>query len=82
MLIANTASECGVTSQYADFEALWRLYRARGVVLQGVPSNDCGGQEPGSEAEIKGFGQGSCGVDFSLTAKEKVVGTEAHPVCR
>ena len=73
------ASECGFTSQYADLEALGQLYRARGVVLLGVPSNDFGGQEPGSEAEIKSFCQRNYGVDFPRTAKEKVVGTEAYP---
>jgi glutathione peroxidase len=51
-------------------------------VLLGVPSNDFGGQEPGSDAEIKSFCQRSYGVDFPLTAKEKVVGTEAYPFYR
>jgi glutathione peroxidase len=82
VLIVNTGPECGFTLQYADLEVLWQLYRARIIVLLGVPSNDFGGQEPGSEAEIKSFCQRNYGVDFPVAAKEKVVGTEAHPFYR
>jgi glutathione peroxidase len=82
VLIVNTASECGFTPQYADLEALWRRYRDRGFVLVGVPSNDFGAQEPGSEAEIKTFCERNYQIDFPLAAKEKVVGPEAHPFYR
>ena len=82
VLIVNTASECGYTPQYADLEALWRRYRDKGFVLLGVPSNDFGGQEPGSEAEIKSFCERNYEVDFPLAAKERVIGQNAHPFYR
>lgn len=82
MLIVNTASECGFTPQYAELETLWRRYRDRGFILLGVPCNDFGGQEPGSEAEIKEFCETRYAVDFPLAAKETVVGPEAHPFYR
>ena len=53
VLVVNTASMCGYTPQYADLEALWQRYRERGLVVLGVPSNDFGGQEPGSAEQIK-----------------------------
>src|SRR5437764_1009433 len=53
LLVVNTASFCGYTPQYEDLEALWRMYRDRGLVVIGVPSNDFGAQEPGSAKEIK-----------------------------
>jgi glutathione peroxidase len=79
ILVVNTASECGYTPQYKDLQALWQRYRDRGLVVVGVPSNDFGGQEPGTEAEIKRFCERQYAVDFPLTAKEHVVGGEAHP---
>ena len=82
VLIVNTASECGYTPQYAELEALWQRYRDKGFVLLGVPSNDFGGQEPGSEAEIKRFCERNYQVDFPLAAKEPVVGRQAHPFYR
>ena len=82
VLVVNTASECGYTPQYKDLETLWRRYRDRGFVLLGVPSNDFGGQEPGSEAEIKDFCERNYQIDFPLAAKEPVVGGNAHPFYR
>ncbi len=79
VLVVNTASECGFTPQYTDLETLWQRYRDRGLVVLGVPSNDFGGQEPGSEPEIKKFCESKFKVDFPLTAKQKVVGGQAHP---
>lgn len=79
VLVVNTASECGFTPQYKDLQALYERYRARGLVVLGVPSNDFGGQEPGQEAQIKSFCEVTYGVDFPLTAKEHVKGDEAHP---
>jgi glutathione peroxidase len=82
VMVVNTASECGFTPQYADLEALWQRYRDRGLVVLGVPSNDFGAQEPGSESEIKGFCEKNYGVDFPLTAKQTVIGGDAHPFYR
>lgn len=82
VMVVNTASECGFTPQYAELETLWQRYRDRGLVVLGVPSNDFGAQEPGAESEIKGFCETTYGVDFPLTAKQKVIGGEAHPFYR
>ena len=82
VLVVNTASACGFTPQYADMEKVWQRYRAQGFVLLGVPSNDFGAQEPGSEAEIKNFCEANYKVDFPLAAKEHVLGKDAHPFYR
>lgn len=82
VLLVNTASQCGFTPQYADLQEVWERYRERGLVVLGVPSNDFGGQEPGSEAEIKQFCEVNFNVDFPLTTKEHVVGDDAHPFYR
>jgi glutathione peroxidase len=79
VLVVNTASECGYTPQYAGLEKLWQRYRDRGFILLGVPSNDFGAQEPGSESENKNFCETNYGVDFPLAAKEPVTGGKAHP---
>lgn len=82
VLVVNTASQCGFTPQYADLQDLWDRYRDRGLVVLGVPSNDFGGQEPGSEADIKEFCEVHFGIDFPMTEKQQVVGPEAHPLYR
>jgi glutathione peroxidase len=82
ILVVNTASECGYTPQYTGLQALWRKYRDRGLVVLGVPSNDFGGQEPGSEAAIKTFCEKNYGVDFPLTAKVATGGAGAHAFYR
>ena len=82
VLVVNTASYCGYTPQYRDLEALWQQYRDRGLVVLGVPSNDFGRQEPGSEAEIKAFCTTRYQVDFPLAQKCRVLGGEAHPFYR
>ena len=69
VLLVNTASRCGFTKQYRGLEALWRRYRERGLVVLGVPSNDFGGQEPGSEAEIGRFCQATFDVSFPLAGQ-------------
>lgn len=79
VLVVNTASRCGFTRQYGDLQALWERFRDRGLVVLGVPSNDFGGQEPGSEAEIKEFCEVNFGVDFPMTEKVRVAGAQAHP---
>jgi glutathione peroxidase len=82
VLIVNTASYCGYTPQYRDLEALWQRYRERGLVVLGVPSNDFGRQEPGSDTEIKAFCETNFGVDFPLVQKCRVLGDAAHPFYR
>jgi len=79
LLVVNTASECGFTPQYAGLQKLWEAYRDKGLVVLGVPSNDFGGQEPGSEAEIKTFCEVNYQVDFPMTEKQTVIGEAAHP---
>jgi glutathione peroxidase len=82
VLVVNTASFCGYTPQYSELETLWQRYRDRGLVVLGVPSNDFGQQEPGSEAEIKQFCETNYAVDFPLAQKCRVIGSEAHPFYR
>jgi glutathione peroxidase len=79
VLVVNTASQCGFTPQYTQLEAIYKKYKDKGLVVLGVPSNDFGGQEPGSNAEIKKFCTGNYDVDFPLTTKYDVKGPEAHP---
>ena len=79
VLIVNTASECGYTPQYKELEKLWQANKDKGLVVLGVPCNQFGGQEPGSEAEIGAFCQKNYGVTFPLTAKNDVKGEAAHP---
>jgi glutathione peroxidase len=79
VLIVNTASECGFTPQYKGLEQLAEKYRERGLVVLGVPSNDFGGQEPGSSGEIKQFCELNYDIRFPLTEKTKVTGEDAHP---
>jgi glutathione peroxidase len=79
VLVVNTASECGFTPQYAGLEKLWQRYRDKGFVLLGVPSNDFGAQEPGSDAEIQNFCTTRFKVDFPMAGKEPVTGAKAHP---
>ena len=80
MLIVNTASACGFTPQFAGLEQLWKDYSARGLVVIGFPSNEFGGQDPGSNDEISSFCQLNYGVSFPMMAKIKVNGSEAHPL--
>lgn len=82
VLVVNTASQCGFTPQYRELQSLWEKYRGSGLTVIGVPSNDFGHQEPGSNAEIKQFCHDKYAVDFPLAAKEKVVGGDAHPFYR
>jgi glutathione peroxidase len=79
LLIVNTASQCGFTKQYADLQAVYETYRERGLVVLGVPSNDFGGQEPGSDAQIKEFCEVNFDIDFPMTGKTVVTGEQSHP---
>ena len=79
ILVVNTASKCGYTPQYEGLEALYEARKADGLVIVGVPSNNFGGQEPGTEAEVKTFCELNYGVKFPLTKKYDVVGDSRHP---
>ena len=80
LLIVNTASECGFTPQFAGLEELWQTYRDRGLVIVGFPSNEFGGQDPGSNDEIASFCQVNYGVSFPMMSKVEVNGASAHPL--
>jgi glutathione peroxidase len=79
LLIVNTASFCGFTKQYTELQTLWSRYKDKGLIVLGVPSNDFGQQEPGTETEIKEFCKINFDIDFPMTAKEQVKGASAHP---
>ena len=79
ILIVNTASECGYTPQYKDLQELYEKYKDK-LVIVGFPTNDFGGQEPGSNAEIKSFCQKNYGVTFPMAAKISVKGDDTAPI--
>ncbi|MGZ3724071.1 MAG: glutathione peroxidase [Bdellovibrionales bacterium] len=80
VVIVNTASKCGYTPQYEALEALYAKYKDKGVVVLGFPSNDFGGQEPGTNAEIKHFCQANYHVDFPMFEKGQVKGEQKQPL--
>jgi len=80
LVVVNTASECGYTPQYAGLETLYESYKDKGVVVLGFPSNDFGGQEPGTAAEIKTFCETKFHVTFPMFAKVKTSGDGQSPV--
>ena len=80
LLVVNTASQCGFTPQYDGLQSLWETYRDRGLVVIGVPSNDFGGQEPGAREQIKEFCSVNFNIDFPMSDKVSVLGSEAHPM--
>jgi glutathione peroxidase len=77
LLVVNTASQCGFTPQYEGLEALYRKYKARGLVVLGFPMNDFGGQEPGSNKEISTFCVNEYAIDFPMFAK---TGLKTNPL--
>lgn len=82
LLIVNVASRCGFTPQYAGLQQLHERYAARGLVVLGVPSNDFGAQEPGSNEEIQTFCSTEYGVTFPMFSKIVVKGSGQHPLFR
>ena len=80
ILLVNVASNCGFTKQYSDLQQLWENYEDKGLIVLGVPSNQFGGQEPGSNQEIKKFCEVNFNVNFPMTDKVDVKGSLAHPI--
>jgi glutathione peroxidase len=80
VLLVNTASECGYTGQYEGLEELWLANKDKGLVVIGVPSNDFGGQEPGTASEIASFCKLNYGVTFPLAEKVAVKGKDSTPL--
>lgn len=79
ILVVNTASYCGFTSQYDGLEKLYARLKDKGLVVLGFPSNDFGEQEPGSDKEIADFCRMTYGVEFPMMAKTVVKGRNANP---
>ncbi len=80
LLIVNTASKCGYTPQYADLEGVYEKYKDKGFEILAFPSNDFGGQEPGTDSEIKLFCTENYDVKFPLFSKIPVKGEEKAPL--
>jgi|WetSurMetagenome_2_1015567.scaffolds.fasta_scaffold07819_4 glutathione peroxidase len=80
LLIVNTASECGYTPQYKGLEELYEKYKDKGFVILAFPANNFGGQEPGTDAQIKQFCSLKYNVTFPLFAKTSVKGADINPL--
>ena len=80
LLIVNVASKCGLTPQYEGLEKLHEKYHAKKFSVLGFPANEFGGQEPGTEAEIKTFCSSKFDVTFPMFSKLHVKGEEQHPL--
>ena len=80
VLVVNVASYCGFTPQYEGLQALWTEYKDRGLVVVGVPCNQFGGQEPGTEAQILEFCTLNYEVSFPMYGKVEVNGEGTHPL--
>lgn len=79
ILVVNTASQCGFTPQYEELQELHEKYQSKLVVI-GFPANNFGGQEPGSNEEIKDFCKKNFGVTFLMAEKVSVKGDDIHPI--
>jgi glutathione peroxidase len=80
VLLVNVASQCGYTPQYAGLEALYEKYKSKGFVIVGIPANNFGGQEPGTNAEIKTFCTRKYSVTFPMMSKVSVLGSDKTPL--
>ena len=78
ILLVNVASKCGFTKQYAGLQTLYDNYKDKNFLVIGVPSNQFGGQEPGSNKEIKNFCETNFNITFPITDKVDVKGKNAH----
>ena len=79
ILIVNTASYCGFTKQYDELQKLWDLYKEKGLIVLGVPSNSFN-QEKNNDADVKKFCEVNFNIDFPLTEITEVKGKKAHPI--
>jgi len=80
LLLVNVASKCGYTPQYTGLEALYRQYKSQGLVVIGVPANNFGAQEPGTNEEIKTFCTRTYDVTFPMMSKVSVKGSDQDPL--
>ena len=78
LIIVNVASRCWFTNQYKDLQNIWSKYKDEGLVVIGIPTNNFK-QEPGTNSDIKEFCETNFGIDFPLTEKIDVIGSNAHP---
>ena len=80
VLLVNVASQCGFTPQYQGLEALYRKYKDKGLVIVGIPANNFGAQEPGTNEEIKAFCSRKYDVTFPMMSKVSVKGDGIVPL--
>jgi glutathione peroxidase len=80
VLLVNVASKCGLTPQYTALESTYEKYKDKGFVIVGFPANNFGGQEPGTNEEIKQFCTGKYNVTFPMMSKISVKGDDKHPL--
>jgi glutathione peroxidase len=80
LLVVNVASKCGYTPQYKELQAIYEKYQAQGLVVLGFPCNQFGGQEPGTDAQIKEFCSSKYNVTFPMFDKLDVNGANRHPL--
>jgi glutathione peroxidase len=80
LLLVNVASYCGYTYQYKDLEAMYEKYKDQGLVVVGFPANNFGGQEPGSNEQIKDFCERTYHVKFPMAGKVSVKGSDKTPI--
>ena len=80
ILLVNVASNCGFTKQYTDLQKLWETYKDKGLIVIGLPSNQFGGQEPGTNVEIQKFCEVNFDINFPMTTKIDVKGENIEPI--